>query len=352
MNQTECAGCDKKSSFKHQGTYSKTGSPLFVCNLCDVGLYTKWPPAWLSRKRQRVTKPSPPATVVEEEEEDEDTTDTISQLQETVQTLQKTINQMASLIASLTPLQSQVARLEKRITQLESSNHEMPHITTKDQDQEPESSPRMSPDIPSSPQVKPLYSQVTKRHKLPAKKQRRETVIRAFQLPAETKNENYEIIYIPIKYRMPHAIIRSKLRRLNIEAHRVLDIHFPFKYIAGLLVHAEYARKLEQTLAENGIEEVNYGPHDPDFLNDPKFNDLPKEQQISMAKDIQEQRLIRAVSLVKPHVAMSLARGLYAQGWISEEGFQQILAQRRSSKANKTVQGSVSPNIMDDVSIE
>ena len=63
-------------------------------------------------------------------------------------------------------------------------------------------------------------------------------------------------------------------------------------------------------MSEHGIEQVEYDPHNPDYLNDPKINDLPKEDQIAMAEEIQEQRLIRAVSLVKPHVAMSLARGL------------------------------------------
>jgi hypothetical protein len=58
-----------------------------------------------------------------------------------------------------------------------------------------------------------------------------------------------------------------------------------------------------------------------------KINDLPKEGQRAMAEEIQEQRLNRAVCLVKPYMVMSLARGVYAHGWISEEGFQQILAE-------------------------
>ena len=79
-------------------------------------------------------------------------------------------------------------------------------------------------------------------------------------------------------------------------------------------------------MSENGLEQVEYNPHNPDYLIDPKINDLQKEDQRAMAEEIQEQRLIPAVFLVKLHVAMSLAGGLYAQGWISEEGFQQILA--------------------------
>jgi hypothetical protein len=107
--------------------------------------------------------------------------------------------------------------------------------------------------------------------------------------------------------------------------------------------------------SENSIEKVEYNHHNPDYLNDPKINDLPKEDQRAMAEKIQEQRLIPAVFLVKPHVAMSLARGLYTQGWISEEGFQQILAERRNAKDNKIVQDNSSletRHSLYDVSVE
>jgi hypothetical protein len=86
------------------------------------------------------------------------------------------------------------------------------------------------------------------------------------------------------------------------------------KKITRLIVCAEYARKLEKILPGNGFKQVEYHPHNPDNLKDHKVNDLPKKDQIAMAEEIQEQRLIRAVSLVKPHVAMSLSRGLYADG--------------------------------------
>ncbi|KAG1135640.1 hypothetical protein G6F37_013919 [Rhizopus arrhizus] len=55
--------------------------------------------------------------------------------------------------------------------------------------------------------------------------QRQETAARFLQPPSE--NQGFQYVYIPTKARVPVGQLRSRLRQLDINNSRILDIHYP-----------------------------------------------------------------------------------------------------------------------------
>ncbi|KAG1189687.1 hypothetical protein G6F70_009438 [Rhizopus microsporus] len=73
--------------------------------------------------------------------------------------------------------------------------------------------------------------------------QRQETAARFLQPPSE--NQGFQYIYIPTKARVPIGQLRSRLRQLDINNSRILDIHYPTRNVVALLVHNDYASELK-----------------------------------------------------------------------------------------------------------
>ncbi|KAI9485505.1 MAG: hypothetical protein EXX96DRAFT_613374 [Benjaminiella poitrasii] len=85
--------------------------------------------------------------------------------------------------------------------------------------------------------------------------------IRTFQSPSNT--QGFPHIFLPTKARMPVGQIRSRLRKLNIQNDRILDIHYPTRNVVALIVHNDFAFKLKESLAKYQIATlVDFDPCD------------------------------------------------------------------------------------------
>ncbi|KAG1024491.1 hypothetical protein G6F43_014171 [Rhizopus delemar] len=62
--------------------------------------------------------------------------------------------------------------------------------------------------------------------------QRQENAARFLQPPSE--NQGFQYIYIPTKARVPIGQLRNRLRRLDINNSRILDINYPTRNIVAL----------------------------------------------------------------------------------------------------------------------
>ncbi|KAI7873533.1 hypothetical protein K492DRAFT_118435, partial [Lichtheimia hyalospora FSU 10163] len=142
-------------------------------------------------------------------------------------------------------------------------------------------------------------------------------VARHFQPVSE--NQGYKFVYIPLRHYMTTSKLRQYLRTLRIENARILDIHFPQRLIAALLVHNDFADTLEQSLAKKGVPTKNYDPLDPANLIDPKWhNDHTEEERKEQCSILFQQKITKALTFIKEPVKFSVAKYFYKQQWISE----------------------------------
>ncbi|KAG1549161.1 hypothetical protein G6F47_002729 [Rhizopus delemar] len=74
--------------------------------------------------------------------------------------------------------------------------------------------------------------------------QRQEATARLLQPPST--NQGFKYIYLPTKARVPIGQIRSRLRKLDINNNRIIDIHYPDRNIVALLIHNDYEDELRQ----------------------------------------------------------------------------------------------------------
>ncbi|ORY89518.1 hypothetical protein BCR43DRAFT_415124, partial [Syncephalastrum racemosum] len=85
-----------------------------------------------------------------------------------------------------------------------------------------------------------------------------------------SENHGFKYIYLRLKHRMPTAHLRSTLKKLRIDTSRILDMHFPDRCVAALLVHNDYAEELIAQLSALGIQPHDlFDPLDPAIIRDP-----------------------------------------------------------------------------------
>ncbi|KAG0735466.1 hypothetical protein G6F62_011832 [Rhizopus arrhizus] len=76
--------------------------------------------------------------------------------------------------------------------------------------------------------------------------QRQEAATRLLQPPST--NQGFKYIHLPTKTRVPIGQIRFRLRKLDINNNRIIDIYYPDRNIVALLIHNGYEDELRQQL--------------------------------------------------------------------------------------------------------
>lgn len=94
--------------------------------------------------------------------------------------------------------------------------------------------------------IQQLKQSLTSRGGEQRRAQQQETSARFLRPPSN--NQGFQYIYIPTKDRIPFGQLRTHLRRLEINNSRILDIHYPARNLAALLVHNNYATELKDHL--------------------------------------------------------------------------------------------------------
>ncbi|KAG1137714.1 hypothetical protein G6F37_007234 [Rhizopus arrhizus] len=157
--------------------------------------------------------------------------------------------------------------------------------------------------------------------------QRQEAAARFLQPPSD--NQGFQYIYVVTKVRVPIGQVRSRLRKLDINNNRILDIHYPDRNILTLLVHNDYAAELRQQLQRFKITiKDDFDPCSPQNLRDPKYANLPVEERTNRAFMHHCDRMERALQFIRVPVKYAVARHFFSKGWISQKKLLDIIPTR------------------------
>lgn len=115
------------------------------------------------------------------------------------------------------------------------------------------------PPLPSKPQSTSSTQKTvntattTKRKKKPLK-----TLLHIFEPPRMTdpstlEGPQYMYVHVPNKYRTKLSKYRSTLRDVGFDTGRILDIHYPAKGVAALLIHTEYSTEVHELLEKSKL---------------------------------------------------------------------------------------------------
>ncbi|KAI7902137.1 uncharacterized protein BX663DRAFT_552561 [Cokeromyces recurvatus] len=116
-------------------------------------------------------------------------------------------------------------------------------------------------------------------------------------------------ITIPTKTRIPVGKLRTILRHLGISNGQLLDIHYPARNLAAILVHNDYSSELKSTLKQRGVTvDEEFDPSNGKTLMDPKYNDHSEYQRDQIGSFIHKRRLATALQHIREPVKFAVAR--------------------------------------------
>ena len=85
---------------------------------------------------------------------------------------------------------------------------------------------------------------------------------------------------------------------MGVNNARLLDIHYPDRNIAALLLHNDYAADFQKLLESKRVYFVNnFDPWDGSILKDPQYCEMTShDRSLIKAAELQQQRLQRAIN--------------------------------------------------------
>ncbi|EIE87857.1 hypothetical protein RO3G_12568 [Rhizopus delemar RA 99-880] len=99
---------------------------------------------------------------------------------------------------------------------------------------------------------------------------------------------------------VPIGQICSRLRKLDIDSNRIIDIHYPDHNIVALLIHNDYEDELRQQLQRfKVIIKKDFNPCDPQLLRDPKYADRTPAEREDLAFMHHCNRIDRALQYIR-----------------------------------------------------
>ncbi|KAG1136615.1 hypothetical protein G6F37_012520 [Rhizopus arrhizus] len=124
---------------------------------------------------------------------------------------------------------------------------------------------------------------------------------RFFQPPSE--NQDFKYHYVPTKARIPVGTLRTTFRKFGINNARLLDVHYPARNIAAILIHNDYEQEFKDLLRQHHVPiKDDFKPFSGTILADAKYADLLSEERDSIATELQMTRLSRALDHIRPPV--------------------------------------------------
>ncbi|KAI7898600.1 uncharacterized protein BX663DRAFT_442666 [Cokeromyces recurvatus] len=246
---------------------------------------------------------------------------------QTHQTPSLTMEQMFTMIQNLTLELAEARKQIKLLTEQINTQSQAtitptpvtlhPNLPDSQQPTETVNTPWHDPEMVA--RMKHSLHQSQQKHRL----QKQETAARFFQPPSA--NQGFQYLYIPTKARIPIGKLRTTLKKLGVNNARILDIHYPDRNIAALLVHNDYATEFKELLHKFKITTNDlFNPWDGSILKDPKYTDHTDEERNTQAAILQQQRLEKAVHHIREPVKYAVAKFFYDKRWISKETIDNI----------------------------
>ncbi|ORY94364.1 Endonuclease/exonuclease/phosphatase, partial [Syncephalastrum racemosum] len=142
----------------------------------------------------------------------------------------------------------------------------------------------------------------------------------------DPENNGYKYLYLYTRHRMTVSNLRNILKKLKVDNSRILDVHFPDRQVAALLVHNEYAPVFEEQMAQKGVSlNKDFDPLDPAIIRDPAMQDATLEERQEKAGVVHKSHLLAALNFIRDPVKISVARSFRRQNWITDEDLTAVL---------------------------
>lgn len=180
---------------------------------------------------------------------------------------------------------------------------------------------------------------------------KRQALHRTFN-PSEPNS--YTFVYLSRSRCLNRVQIRKKFQELSIDNLRVLDITFPARDTIGVLLHEAYLPEFKSKLLEIDSKPIpGFDPLDHNHIADPKYQDLTEDRRIRLAHALQQDRCMRILYFIRPHLLPGVAKYFTRQGWISTTIAQNILNQRlpRLTKRRPEPYSSVAQTLRDSQTV-
>ncbi|KAI7853449.1 hypothetical protein BDC45DRAFT_424811, partial [Circinella umbellata] len=156
--------------------------------------------------------------------------------------------------------------------------------------------------------------QTTKKRNIPSKRAKE---IAARHLTVVPESQGFQFMYVPCRHRMTIKAMRQILRTLRVDNSRILDVHFPDRQVAALLIHNDYSQSLTEILEKEGIQvKKEFDPLDPSILRDQKLADLSDEERFEKVQELHHKNLLKALQFIRTPVKFAVARNFYKNSWI------------------------------------
>lgn len=232
--------------------------------------------------------------------------------------LNKELDRMTAVVTQLTASNTAAKSKNKKITSTTANSHSNGSQVTQTRGTE---ASQYAPKINTNATDPTTWVTVVK--KTPNKRelshaQKRIATARAFTAQS-TELNGYDTIYIPRSRRLSRTEIRRRFHRLGIDINRIIDISLPARSVIGLLVHQAFKSELVAHLQECHIPIIpDFSPSAPEHIADPKYNNCSVEERTRLGQALHQDRCIRTLRFIRPHLTSSDARYFIAQQWINE----------------------------------
>ncbi|KAG1376133.1 hypothetical protein G6F61_007863 [Rhizopus arrhizus] len=198
--------------------------------------------------------------------------------------------------------------------------------------------------FPDAPWHNPAEIQTLKQSSLQQREQRRQqreaAAARFFQ--SLLLNQGFQHLYISTKARIPVGVLQTTFRKLEVNNVHFLDIHYPARNTAAILIHNDYEDKLIDILKHRNVFLKNdFDPSSGDILTDPKYSHLTTCERDTIAFEIQQTHLERALQHIRPLVKFAVAHFFLAKQWISKSTFDALSAERTQSQLSSIFEQNI-----------
>jgi hypothetical protein len=175
--------------------------------------------------------------------------------------------------------------------------------------------------------------------------QREAAAARFFQ--PSSPNQGFRYLYIPTKARIPIGTLRTMFRRMGVNNAQLLDIHYPARHTAAVLIHNDFESEFVDLLMKHRVSHnKNFNPNSGSILEDPNLKDLSTTERDEIARRHQTTRLERAVQHIRASVKYAVARYFYGKSYITKTFYDSLASDRYpqiGSIFNQTPDTSSSP---------
>ncbi|KAG1447746.1 hypothetical protein G6F55_010966 [Rhizopus delemar] len=331
-----CPNCEKKGIFRRNGSNkSEPPQPIFRCNGCSSSFRAK---TMLNIVNSIQLTPANTQTSMNPEFSGSfqgATSSQVTQIDNSQADPQSLLNMIQLLTKELASARTEIERLRVQTAHLQEQLNQQSNVSNPTNHLNPSEFPPLQNAatalLQSTPWHQPEKLQQIKDQLTAQRQQRRlqrqEAAARLLQPPST--NQGFKYICLPTKARVPIGQIRSRLRKVDINNNRIIDIHYPNRNIVALLIHNDYEDELRQQLQRFKVTiKEDFNPCDPQVLRDPKYADRTPAERKDLAFMHHCNRIERALQYIRTPVKFAVARYFYSKGWISKQLLQETLPTR------------------------